>query len=86
MPWEDGIETRKFTQFLIDCGSIPDNSHRGFLHQMCSAKVWEADEYAFAVHLINLGGPLGTMPRTRAGKTNMKGLLNRDEECESLLC
>ncbi|KAJ5369911.1 uncharacterized protein N7496_006003 [Penicillium cataractarum] len=78
---EDEIETRKLTQFLIDCGSIPDNAAKfGFLQKMSSAKFWEADEYTFAVQLINIGGPLGTMPRTRAGKTNMKGLLKRDEE------
>jgi hypothetical protein len=47
---------------------------------MCALQDWEPDDYAFAVHLINLGGPLSIIPDTATGKRNMKGLLDRDDE------
>jgi hypothetical protein len=76
----------KFALFLVNCGSMPDNNTEyGFLHQMCSLKTWGVDEYTFAEQMINLGGPLSSMPWTKAGKRNMRSLLDRDNERKLLM-
>jgi hypothetical protein len=65
---------------------MPDNNTEyGFLHQMCSLKTWGVDEYTFAEQMINLGGPLSSMPWTKAGKRNMRSLLDRDNERKLLM-
>ncbi|KAJ5880412.1 uncharacterized protein N7473_011465 [Penicillium subrubescens] len=77
---EDMTQNCKFVRFLVDCGSVPNNRQPGFLSRMCALQDWGPDEYAFAVYLINLGGPLRVIPYSAAGKRNMRGLLDRDDE------
>ncbi|KAE8420011.1 hypothetical protein BDV36DRAFT_293662 [Aspergillus pseudocaelatus] len=75
----------RFVHFMIECGSIPDNTFSfGVLSHLCSEFRWVGHDYTFASHLIDLGGPITFLPRTRLGKQNMQGLLLMDEECINL--
>ncbi|KAE8135975.1 hypothetical protein BDV38DRAFT_284450 [Aspergillus pseudotamarii] len=71
----------RFVHFMIECGSIPNNTFSlGVLSQLCSEFRWVGRDYTFASHLIDLGGPITFLPRTRLGRHNMKGLLLMDED------
>ena len=68
---------------MVESGSIPNNTlSLGVLSHLCSAFRWVGHDYSFASHLIELGGPITFLPRTRIGKQNMQGLLLMDDECE----
>lgn len=73
----------KFVQFMTECGSVPDNTFSlGVLDRLCSEFSWEEREYAFALRLIDLGGPITFPPQTRLGKQNTLGLLLKSEDRE----
>lgn len=64
---------------------MPNNTERGLLSRICCTQSWEAEEYALADYMIDRGGPISFVPWTRTGKQNIKGLLDRDDECEFLV-
>ncbi|KAJ5353483.1 hypothetical protein N7541_006047 [Penicillium brevicompactum] len=69
----------KFLRFMIECGYNLKLEPESFMPDVMNAR-WEADNYIFALYLINHGAIVDSLPVTRHGKENMRRLLRRDTE------
>ena len=81
--WRDELPSlRRFTRFLIECGSLPDNTlWFGVLRDYISNIPLEEDDLSFVTDLVDFGGPLliYDLPLSTVAKRNIKYMVSQDE-------
>ncbi|OQE13944.1 hypothetical protein PENSTE_c041G01487 [Penicillium steckii] len=81
--WRDELPSlRRFTRFLIECGSLPDNTlWFGVLRDYISNIPLEEDDLSFVTDLVDFGGPLliYDLPLSTVARRNIKYMVSQDE-------
>lgn len=65
---------------MIECGYNLRLSNPKLIMRGVMNSEWKADDYMFALYLINHGAVVNSLPLTRRGKENIRRLLRRDSE------